>query len=123
MAPRISQDTVWRHGGSSQDWPPPFDAPAPRWPDPPSRWVPTREAALIACLRVSPDQMQVITYATVAEALEADRELYARPCGPGCCHQHALVLTTPGRLRVARGAHDTPPVPADLAAALKAAGY
>jgi hypothetical protein len=124
MGHRRSEETLWRHGGSSEDWPPAFDGRAARWLDPPAPWAPTREAAVIACLRLPPDQMQIIEFATIAEAREADRALYTAPCGPGCRHQHVLVLTTAGgQLRVARGSHDTPPVPNDLAAALKSAGY
>jgi hypothetical protein len=116
-------ERLWRHGGSTEDWPSAYEGRQTRWPDPPTRWTPTREAAIIACLRPD-DTVQIIEFASIAEALEADRELYTGLCGSGCRRQHVLVSTTPGgRLHVSRGSHDLTPFPGDLSEARRAAGY
>lgn len=59
--------------------------------------------------------MLVVSYETAADALDADRALYDRPCGVGCLRQHYVVYTEPGRLVVLRGTHDPSPTPGTLA--------
>lgn len=93
------------------------------WPGPPrATWVPKREAAAIACLRLDTPS-QIVHFANRAEAEQADRELYDGPCDPQCQQRHVVIWTEPGTHGVATGAHEPPAVPPGLAAALRAAGY
>jgi hypothetical protein len=53
---------------------------------------------LMVCHRVA-EQFQMTRWATVAEALDAAREL--TPCGPLCCGAHTIVVPVgDGRIRV-----------------------
>jgi hypothetical protein len=77
---------------------------------------------MICCLRVT-DAAKVTTWKTAEAAALADRDFYATPCSPGCEGRHLRMWCEPGRLHVERGMHDRPPVPDDLGAAFRAAGY
>jgi hypothetical protein len=87
------------------------------------RWVPARDAASVVCLRLD-IPCEVVTFDNIEQAAEAVEELYRDGCGPQCSGHHVIVWTRAGEAsHVLTGPHDPPAVPADLSAALVAAGY
>ena len=65
------------------------------WPEPPNTWIPKNARAAVACIRVD-GPVEIVPFADLAEAAEADRQLYREPCGPECQQRHVLVWTEPG---------------------------
>jgi hypothetical protein len=118
-----SLSTLSRSGGG--DWPSEWPTLPDKWPHVKTdRWIPARAGpCVIVCARSQGEQSRIVSFETAEQAREADRVLYDRPCGPGCLREHFRVWCTPGELHVERGIHDPAPMPADLGAALRAAGY
>jgi hypothetical protein len=119
------QRSHWRHGGSSEGWPTDWNGPVLKWPTLDNDlWVPDHEGpCVIVCVRGPGVPMQLVSYETAAQAADADWALYDRECGPSCLRLHYRIWCTPSELHVERGVHDPAPMPDNLGAALRAAGY
>lgn len=65
-----------------------------------------------ACLRAAPEaSLEIVEWRSVAEAAEAARELFERPCGRGCVGRHVLVYTDANGVHTRGIPADPPPPP------------
>jgi hypothetical protein len=106
-----SEGLSFRHRSGGSEWPTPWDRVGDRWPS--LTTAPTTGgrpgAALTVCCRGC-DGLELIAWDCPADALDAARELFRRPCGRGCQRRRCvLYVTGDGRLHVGPEIGDEPP--------------
>jgi hypothetical protein len=114
----MTKRSHWRHGGST-DWPTPFDSLADAWPHVKTdQWVPDHTGRVVVlCLRPEGGHGWR-TFPTLADAEMAERHRAGRQCGLLCESAHTIAYAEPGKLHLAHGLGDPPPVPQSLIAAV-----
>ena len=102
----------WREGGGSH-WPPQYEPLVEPWPSLDNEcWTPTRPgAAITACLRSSENEMQLIDWGSVEQAIEAAEQLFTGSCGSGCRGDHLMLWTDTESVHTARIGPPQPPLP------------
>ena len=104
-------------------WPSMWPSRMGDWPTaaPRERWAPSHDAAAVCCLRLD-TPVEVIEYASYAEAAEAIELLYSDGlCGPLCQSHHVVVWCVAGEASHVATLRSNPP--RDLGHELARAGY